>query len=266
MSSMLEAELRRERWRRHLAVEELDRSDQEEFSLGGLGSYVEFPTTRLLLLPPDPDTDTVEFDDQFWEWLQEQKNMQIGDGQVHLGHQIVPGPHTAALAVESGDCGKWKSYTAVHRNGTIEVGLGDRGGRVHSASGEEATRYFWLKPAVAFTWAIGELARTMPGGETEGPFLLAIALRDTKGGRLGHFGEGWQEPWQGGFLTDSLRPCQYRHLLWHIEVDQLPSDTPTAQALAFSAGDRIDNAWRCRSRRYLDHRGTRAGQFVVQGI
>lgn len=266
MSSILETELRRGRWRRHLAVEALDRSDQEDFSLGGLGSNVEFPTTRLLLLPPDPDSDTVEFDDQFWDWLQEHRDIQIGDGQVNLGHQIIPGPHTAALAVESGDHGKWRSYTAIHRNGTIEVGLGDRGGRVHSASGEEATRYFWLKPAVAFTWAIGELARTMPGGETEGRFLLAIALRDTKGGRLGHFGEGWREPWQGGFLTDSLRPCQHRHLLWHVEIDRLPDDTPTAQALAFSAGDRIDNAWRCRSKRYLDHRGPMAGQFNLQQI
>ena len=266
MSSILETELRRERWRRHLAVEALDRSDRDDFSLGGLGSHVEFPTARLLLLPPDPDTDTVEFNDQFWEWLQQHMDMEIGDGQIHLGHQIVPGPHTAALAVESGERGKWRSYTAIHRNGTIEVGLGDRGGTVRSAGEDEAARYFWLKPAVAFSWAICELARAIPGGGTQGPFLLAAALRDTEGARLGAFGEGWREPWQGRFPIDSLRPCQYRHLLWHIEIDQLPDDTSTAQALAFSAGDRIDNAWGSRSKRYLDHQGSLAGQFNLQRV
>ncbi len=266
MSPIFETELLRARWRRRLASEALDHSDRDDFSLGGLGSRVETPTVRLLLLPPDPDADTVEFDDQFWEWLDQHRYIHIGDGQIHLGHQIVPGAHAAALAVESGERGKWRSYTAIHRNGAIEVGLGDRGGAVRSAGGDEAARHFWLKPVVAFSWAIGELARAIPRGETEGPFLLAVALRDTEGARLGHFGEGWREPWHGGFPIDSLGPCQYRHLLWHIEIDQLPDDTPAAQALAFSAGDRIDNAWGSRSKRYLDHRGSIEGEFYFQRI
>lgn len=53
MSQMLEIELRRERWRRRLAAEALDRTDRDDFTLGGLGSRVEEPTTRLLLLPSD---------------------------------------------------------------------------------------------------------------------------------------------------------------------------------------------------------------------
>lgn len=266
MSAILETELRRERWRRHLAAEALDCADRDDFSLGVLGSRVEEPTIRLLLLPSDPDVDAVDFDDQFWDWLQEHKYLQIGEGQVHLGDRIVPGAHAAGLAVESVERWKWRSYTAFHRNGAIEAGLGDRGGTVRSSNEDQTVRYLGLKPAVAFSWAISELARTIPGGVTDGPFLLAVALRDTEGALLGDFGQGWQEPWQMRFPEERLGNCRNRHLLWHIEVEQLPDDTPAAQALAFSVGDRIDNAWGSKSKRYLDREGSMEGQFDLRRL
>ena len=114
------------------------------------------------------------------------------------------------------------------------------------------------------TWAVLETARNLTAGQDRtGPHLLAVALRDTQGALLGHRGEGWgdaRDPMGG------LGGCRDKHLLWHIGLDELPGTTSASQAVALGVGDRIENAWGCRQKIYLDHSGERAGTLDVDRL
>ncbi len=264
MSKLLETDLVRERWQKTLAAEALDDADREDFMLGGLGARVQEPTARLVLLPPDPQAETPGLYDSIWDWLETRRTIRLGNGEVPLGDNVVPTAHAAALVRDGGENRAWRNYAAVHRSGAVEVGLGDRGAANRSTQNGDKTRFFWLISIVAYTWAMAELARDLPvDANREGPFLLTAALRNTQGALLDHRGEGWapaQSPW------NNLGRCPDKNLLWHIEFDHLPEDPSTSQALAFRVGDRIENAWGCRQRLYLDRQGELAGHFDVSRL
>lgn len=263
MSPESEIELIRTRWRRHLATQALDSIEREDFSQGGLATRAAATTVRLLLLPSDPDSGSLDLDEELWEWLQEQKTMPLGNGNIHLGDKAVPTAHAAAIIRDDGENPAWKSYTTVHRNRVVEIGLGDRGAWT-STTTNGSKSVFSLIPAVAYTWAMLELARGLPAEPvSNGPYLLAVALRNTKGALLGHRGEGWGN---ARSPIDGLGGCQEKHLLWHIELDQLPNSPSASQAVAFQVGDRIENAWGCRQRIYLDNAGVHKGAFDVNRL
>ena len=95
--------------------------------------------------------------------------------------------------------------------------------------------------AAAAKWAI------------DGPWEISLALRDTAGAALGDFAEGWA-PF-GDFRNDGTG-CGEPHVLHRWTVDEIEP-----QALAFGAGDRIENSFGTTHQRYLAHRGSYEGQF-----
>jgi len=216
-----------------------------------------------MLLPSDPDHEVITIDSEFWDRLDELKTVALGEsGRVRLGEQQIPTAHAAALVNFYGRGEPWNSYVAVHRNGSIDVGFGDRGGRdTKDREGEDA-RVFNLISLVGYSWAALELARNL-ALDPDGEWHLAFALVRTEGALLGNVGEGWAEP---GTWENSVGGCADAHLLWHIELDRLPSDATASQEQAFAIGDRIEDAWGMQQRRYLDHRGESAGQFDARRI
>jgi len=184
--------------------------------------------------------------------------MALGEsGRLQLGERQIPTAHAAALVNSLGSERLWSSYVAVHRNGSIDMGLGYRGGCDTSHGDVGNVRVFRLVSLVGYCWALLELARKLDH-ELNGVWLLAFALVRTEGALLGNLGEEWPEP---GMFGNSIGGCADAHLLWHIELDRLPNDEAACQEQAFAIGDRIEDAWGVRERRYLACRGDRAGQF-----
>ena len=263
MSSTSETEQRRARWRRHLAVEGLDDVSHQDFASGGLGSRLDRMLARLLLLPEDPDTECWEFDEAFWAQLEQYKSLDLGNGAIHLGHQIIPTTHAAALTYRHGNDAAWLRYAAVHRNGMVEIGLGGRHHHNAAAGDSETPACIDLVRIVGFTWALAEFARRLGSHKTTGPYLLTIALPDTRGALLAGLAEGYVYP---GRFDYRIRPCHDEHLLWNIELEDLPTDIGESQQLAFRVGSRIENAWGVRRQAYLDLTGSSEGKLNIRAI
>ena len=261
MSSISETELRRSRWRRHLAVEGLDDISRPDFANGGLGSRLDRMLARMLLLPEDPDAACWEFDDTFWALLEEHKSVDLGNGAIHLGHEAIPTAHAAALAHRHGHDAEWLRYAAVHLNGTVEIGLGERHRHRTVNRDSEGSACVDLARIIGFTWALAEFARRLGSHKTTGPYLLSVALPDTRGALLAGLGEGCVYP---GHFEYRLRPCHDEHLLWNIELEDLPADIAESQQLAFRVGSRIENAWGLKEQAYLDRTGSNKGKLNIQ--
>ena len=114
---------------------------------------------------------------------------------------------------------------------------------------------------VGFTWALAEFARNLGNRKTTAPYLLTVALPDTRGALLAGLAEGYVYP---GHFDYRLRPCDDEHLLWNIELKDLPADIAESQQLAFRVGSRIENAWGLRQQAYLDRTGSNEGKFNIQ--
>jgi len=105
-----------------------------------------------MLLPPDPDHEVVTIDSEFWDRLDELKSVTLGEsGSVRLGEQPIPTAHAAALVNFHGRGEPWNSYVAVNRNGSIDVGFGDRGGRDTKEREGEDARVFNLISLVGYS-------------------------------------------------------------------------------------------------------------------
>ena len=143
----------------------------------------------------------------------------------------------------------------------VEIGLGER--RHHRAVGSdsEGSACVDLVRIVGFTWALAELARNLGSHMTTGPYLLSVALPDTRGALLAGLAEGYAYP---GRFEYCLRPCHDKNLLWNIELEDLPADLAESQQLAFRVGSRIENAWGLRQQAFLDRTGSNEGQLNIQ--
>ena len=260
MSSISETEQRRSRWKRYLAVEGVDDISRADFARGGLGSRLDSMLARMFLLPEDPDTDSWEFDEAFWAQFEEHKNVDLDNGKINLGNEIIPTAHAAALTQRHGHDAAWLRYAAVHLNGTVEIGLGERH-RHQARDGSEGPAWVDLVRIVGFTWALAEFARDLGSHTTTGPYLLTVALPDTGGALLAGLAEGYVYP---GHLDYGIRPCPDEHLLWNIELEGLPADLAESQQLAFRVGSRIENAWGLRQQAYLDRTGSNEGKLIVR--
>ena len=144
---------------------------------------------RMFLLPEDPDTECWEFDEAFWAQLEEHKSVDLDNGTIHLGHDLIPTAHAAVLTYRHGYDAAWLRYAAVHLNGTVEIGLGER--RHHHAVGSdsEGPAYVDLVRIVGFTWALAEFVRNLGSHKTTRPYLLTVALPDTRGALLAGLGD-----------------------------------------------------------------------------
>lgn len=263
MTELNDVELRRARWRRGLHLEGLDTVDRDDFALRGLASRLRTPAVRILLLPGDPEAERIAIDDDLWAWVKNFSVVEADGRNVSLGAQEVPSAHAAALVDSHGSYKPWNSYTAIHRSGALECGLGDNAVRERKDEKGNVVRVFNLITVVVRTWVLLKFASTLhERTPVDGPWQLTIAFNRTAGAFLGNVGEGWAEPltWE-----NELPPCTEEHLLWHIELDDLPQGN-SARDLVFSVGDRIEDAWGSRQRRYLARAGDLKGRLDVRKL
>jgi hypothetical protein len=255
-------ELIRSRWRRALEKLRLDRADRDDFALGGLADRVRTVTVQLAVLPADPEKDWVTIDGDFWPWFDQQKAFQLHGRRLDLGEQVRPTAHAAAL-VNGYETGQWRSYFAVHRNGMIEVGVGDRGGWERRSPEGETVRQFNLVSVVAHTIATLKLLGAVNArSPLPSPLLLAVGFRATHGAVLGNLAEGWAEPHD---FENRVGGCFDGNLVWHIELGGIPTEEE-AETLAVAVGDRIETAWGVTQSRHLARRGDLAGRLDLRSV
>jgi hypothetical protein len=255
--TLADEELQRARWRRTLYAFRMESSTPDDFAMGGLASRLSNVTTQVLLLPGDPERQAITFDDSFSAWLEANRTIDLGTTTVALPMTVRRTAHAIALVGSYGDEG-WGSYFAIHRSGALEFGLGDRGGWQGGDGKGGQLSVIALTPTVARVWALLEAScKLTEKAALPGPFLLTVAVRQSGGSLLGALGEGWAEP---GSFENRLGTCHDEHLLWHLELEELP-EGDAAQAVAYSVGDRFEDAWGTNQRRYLAHRGDHQGHM-----
>jgi hypothetical protein len=263
MTDLADIELRRARWRRALATAGLDTVDRSDFAVRGLAARLRTPSVRLLLLPGDPEATPIAIDEELWAWVKNFSVVQLEGRNLRLGMQEIPTAHAAALVDAYGSREAWNSYVAIHRSGALDHGLGERGAWERNDREGNLVRVFSLISIVGRTWALLKFAGVLLDRTViDGPWQLTIALNRTSGALLGNVGEGWAEPltWE-----NELPACTEEHLLWHIEFGELPRGDD-AREVAFLVGDRVEDAWGTRHRRYVAHRGDLAGRFDVRKV
>lgn len=261
--TLIERELQRARWRRSLEIFRLDRAERDDFALGGLAPRLESVSVQMLLLPADPEADVIEITDGFSTWLEGQRSLDLDGVTVQLPQSARRTAHALALADAYGD-DTWNSYLAVHRSGALEFGLGTAGGWEGRDRGGNDVRIIGLTSTVARVWALLRLAAVLAERDAiEGPFLLTVAVPRAAGSLLGALGEGWAQP---GDFQNSIGACRDAALLWRFELAGLPDADEAARRLAYSVGDRLEDAWGCRQRRYLAHRGKHEGQIDPRAV
>ena len=251
-----QVELQRARWRRALARLAIDSDDREDFATRGLASRLRNITVQLILLPSDPEATPVVLDDDLAARLKRGNGIMLDRVRVALPANERRTAHALAFS-DYYDSG-WTTYYAIHRSGTLEFGLGGRGGWEGTGRDGEFVRMILLTPTVARAWALLRVADEMyRDDQVSGPFQFTVAVRNTDGALLGGLGEGWAEP---GDWSNNLGACAERHLLWHLELDEIPNESG-ARAFAYAIGDRLEQAWGSAHRRYLAERGVYAGHL-----
>jgi hypothetical protein len=256
--SVTDFELMRARWRRTLETMALDTTRRPDFGRGSLSQRVAANTARAVILPADPEAGAMRFDDDWWNWLEDHKFVEVGGRTLRLGEQAHPTAHAAVLARGYGGDHPWNSYLAVHRSGAVELELGDRGAWEREDRNGNEIRQFNLISIIAYVWGMASVAeRLVERTGVGGPFHLTVALVNTGGAVLGNLAEGWPEPHS---FENRVGGCADEHLLWHWELAELPARDDLGE-LALSVGDRLEDAWGVRQRRYLAHRGELQGSF-----
>jgi hypothetical protein len=252
-----EKELQRARWRRALTRFGLEQTGDESFATGGLALRLTSTSIQMLLLPGDPETEVVDLDEAFSSWLEAQRTIDLDGVMVQLPSTARRTAHAIALADSYGE-DSWGSYFAVHRSGALEFGLGTAGGwQGRDRSGDEV-RIIALTSTVARAWALFRVADALQERTpVAGPFLFALAVPHAGGALLGALGEGWAQP---GDFQNSIGPCRDPQLLWHFELAEVPTGDDAKQ-VAYSVGDRLEDAWGCSQRRYLARRGQHEGRI-----
>lgn len=255
MNDLVQTEFQRARWRRALHRLAIDRDDREDFAERGLASRLRDITVQLVLLPSDPEATHVIIDDDLSARF---RRTGIALDRVRVALPTNERRTAHALAVADAYDSDWRGYYAIHRSGALEFGLGDRGGWERADRAGNRVRTILLTPTVARAWAFLLLAGEICQHEQlSAPFQLTVAVRNTEGAVLGGLGEGWAEP---GDWSNNLGACVDRHLLWHLEFDEIP-DKNSARAVAYAIGDRLEDAWGSALHRYLAERGEFAGQL-----
>lgn len=124
MASLTDTELVRARRRRHLRAEALDTTERDDFAQRGLASRVQGLAFRLLSPPHDPDVERFETNKAV-SYLDAHQAVEVGNGTIRFGTRVIPAAHATALASHARDDMPWERCVAIHRNGAIELGLGD---------------------------------------------------------------------------------------------------------------------------------------------
>lgn len=238
-------------WRRHRrGLNIIDPPLGDDFALGGIAAQALPLDARIVILSTEPlDADRVALNAAAAKWLGETAPTESTVPVFGWGHSTSATSTALVHGSWSNDDREWDRYIALRRHGGLEAGL------TRAAwSGRQGRRVFSLRYLVAAMWSIADLqVAAAAKWAIDGPWEISLALRDTAGAALGDFAEGWA-PF-GDFRNDGTG-CGEPHVLHRWTVDEIE-----LQALAFGAGDRIENSFGTTHQRYLAHRGSYEGQF-----
>lgn len=236
--SILEVEAQRAQWERRRHHEGLAGSTGDRFALGGLGAHAG-AEARLLILPADPDGQSIHLDSDTLAWVRQERDVPNQGEPFPRGHRARAVTDAVVLYDQYRDDGPWERYLAVHCHGGVEAGLG------RAAYDLRDIRVFGLAPIVGMAWVAAAVQqKAIEKWNLRGPFEATLALRETRGTTLGHFANGWAEPGQGLF---DFPYCLDDHVLLRVEIEQ--SIDP--EQFATIMGDRIELAFGTTNRRHL---------------
>jgi len=264
MTNISEIELLRARWRRHRELVQLVDPQRPEFAKGGLASRVQDISVRLLVLPADPDLATIEFDGLFWAWWANHAGVSLPDVAIAWGDSQSSRPSASAAlhatqARSLDDPYTMSRYLAVHRNGAVEMSLGEYG-----AFERDGIRLFLLTSIVVRCWAALVTAQAVADKwSIPGPWELTLALCTTRNAVLANVGEGWAEP--GSFDAGTPRRCPEPGLLFRLDLEVLPEDE-AIQTLAERLGGWIEDSFGYRERRFRARRGPFDGRLDTRQV
>jgi hypothetical protein len=249
---MAQIDDQRNRWIAHREVLGLVDSRLDSFGRGGLAARTPDPGVRLLILPSDPQKDLVGFNSSFWEWwMQERDNPFPGAPRTIWGTESTPTVDAAVTLSRYSDSKweGWEYFLALHRSGALEVVLGPLGARSWSKD-EQDFRAFWLSEIVGRAWAMFSFySEVLERYNITGPFEVTAALVNTLHAQLGNVATGWRD--LDNWWPTSSPLCPEPNVLIRREVEQWPSGHEDVQGLAFSIGERVEDAWGSKDRRFL---------------
>jgi hypothetical protein len=258
-----ELEIHRRRWRRVRALYELVDPLSDTFGTGGLARHAPQVHVRFLILPADPEATIAEFDEAFWEWwMGDRPNPFEGASITNWGEEAKP-EASAAVRLQRwrGDPWSWDSYLALHRSGGLEFGLGSAGSVTwHIRDQADEIRVFLLTTIVGrIWWVLAQFREVIDRYELQQPWEVTLALRDSHMSVLGNVAAGWAEPNETYPFEEAPR-CPDPNVLIVRELAEWP-DAKGAQALAFSVGANIEDAFGFSKRRFLARLEPDAGAF-----
>lgn len=236
----------RRRWAAERDLIHLSQQYGADFGLGGLGSLCSDLDVRVVTLPSDPHAQPVDLDETILGWLQTQRDHEYRD-VTDFGQARVTS--SAAIIHDRIEEGKYNWFYGINRHGGIDAG--------HSLMSRviQEGRFFFLRQIISFAWLCLDLQKeASQRWEIPGPFEMTLGLRETKGGFLSGFAEGWDPPFS---VYRHSKPCLEENVLLRWEFD---NDFESRQ-LAMDVGLRIENAFGSVEPRYLARHGDFAGEF-----
>jgi hypothetical protein len=261
MTTLVDIEVRRARWRRVRAACHLVDPADPEFACGGLARRLDEVNVRCLALPDDPERSLAvvseeqltRLDSAVQEWG-EAHNVRSpwGYGRSASGGATLYG-------FDNSISGPWNQYLCLRADGGLEIGLGSQ-----AAWTQNETKTFCLTALVARLWWAFAVHAEVQMPRPDGSWEVTLALAGTQGSLLGGLAEGWPQPFQG-FGHHDMAPCCEPNVLIRIERDEL-SSAGDAEELAFTLGGLVENAWGHGLRRFIVRTGPRAGQLDWRAV
>ena len=121
---LIEQELRRARWRRWRREVGLATVGDDLFAIRGMPKAAESLAARLLILPGDPESPLISFDEAFWEWFPNACPDPITGGSTDFGDKRRSISDCAVLYEPDyrDEAAPWRAFFALHRIGRANLG------------------------------------------------------------------------------------------------------------------------------------------------
>lgn len=252
-------EIQRERWGRamHGVLRDVDPLSQS-FATGGLDPVMPDPAIRILVLPPDPDLETLAIDEPFVAWWKSAKKFPFWDQEARTANEsrlISTGVQYAVPDYRREHENELAHRLRLDRNGVLEAAWSWHSGVAFAR--DHAPPEILLVGLVGRLWTLLDRYRdVIDRGELAGPFLLVICIRGAIECQLADLAAGWRDP--------APQSCVEPNLRIRIRRDAWTAETP--QELAFTAGARIEAAWNSTELRFLARDGDQVGKFDVRAF
>jgi hypothetical protein len=175
-------------------------------------------------------------------------------------HGIVRGTSSGYVGyTPSGEEGRWRSFTAVHWHGGVDVFPGVEGGREWTLAADSWGRVVFLLKTLGWAWGAFGLQRQIAERfAVGGPFRAIIGVANTAGAVLGDLGAGWQEPGSASLFG---QPTAVEQKVLLLEDSPEWPDEKGVEELVLRFGARLDLAFGGPGERHLDRIGPQAGRF-----